>query len=210
METREQIPLRWPEGWSRTLINNRKRQGSWKRPGSFYRDAVLKELGRVGATAVTISRNEPIKEEIDPGIAVWFSMKPTKDFSWQLALQLDNPMPTEDQIRDAFVRIARKHHPDQVNSGSGGDPQIYMQLDEHRKKALAWIRGSGAPALDHCIPCDRFVETRQNLAAVASALRAFRALERVGIPAILERVMDRAFKAALPGKGEAHVTPAQT
>jgi hypothetical protein len=202
METKDLVPLKWPEGWRRTLIDQRKRQGSWKRPTSFYRDQVLKELGRLGASAATLSYNEPSKERIDPGVAVWFSLKPTDDYSWQHALQIDSPMPTEGEIRDAFVRVARKHHPDQVANGSGGDTKLYLQLEEQRRKALAWIRGGASPALDNCIPCDRFVETRQNLAAIRMALAAFRQLERVGIPAILERVMDRAFKAALPAASE--------
>jgi hypothetical protein len=62
----------------------------------------------------------------------------------------------------------------------------------------AWVLGTNAPPLDNCIPCDRFVNQQQNIAAIRLALAAFRQLERVGIPAILERVMDRAFKAALP------------
>ena len=204
IESKTEVPLRWPEGWGRTLIDQRKRQASWKRTTEFYRDAVVKELSRIGVTAVTISYNDRHKERVDPGVAVWFSLKPAEDFGWQTGLHLDNPAPSLDEIDRAFRTLAQKHHPDAVANGSGGDVAMFHRLSEWRKQARAWVLGTNAPALDNCIPCDRFVEIRQNLAAIRMALAAFRQLERVGIPAILERVMDRAFKAALPaGPGEA-------
>jgi hypothetical protein len=204
MEQKQQTPLKWPEGWGRTLINERKSRAGWKKPVSFYRDSVTKELERIGVTAATISYNELSKERVDPGVAVWFSIKPAEDFSWQTGLHLDNPAPSLAEIDVAFRNLARKHHPDAISNGSGGDVQVFHRLSEYRKQARAWVLGTDAPALDNCIPCDRFVEIRQNLAAIRLALAAFRQLERVGIPAILERVMDRAFKAALPEKGEAN------
>lgn len=207
METKDQIPLKWPDGWSRTLIDHRKNQAAWKRPMQFYRTAVLKELERVGVTAATISHNEPSKERLDPGVAVWFSLKPREDFSWQAGLGLDNPAPSLEEIDQAFRRHVQKHHPDAVNAGSGGDVAMFHRLTEYRKQARAWVLGTNAPALDNCIPCDRFKEIRQNLAAISQALQAFRKLERVGIPAILERVINQTFKAALPQhppQGEEH------
>lgn len=198
MESKLEVPLRWPEGWGRTLIDQRKRQASWKRPLAFYRDAVLKELSRIGVSAGTISYNEPHKERVDPGVAVWFSVKPVEDFGWQVGLRLDNPSPSLDEIDRAFRTLAQKHHPDAVDNGSGGDKAMFHRLSEWRKQARAWVLGTNTLNLDNCIPCDRFIEIRQNLAAIRMALAAFRQLERVGIPAILERVMDRAFKAALP------------
>lgn len=198
MEHKEQSPLRWPDGWGRTLIDQRKNRSNWKRPLSFYRDAVLKELTQLKVTSATISYNEPSKERIDPGVAVWFSLKPAEDFTWQSALHLDNPAPSLKEIDDAFRVLAQKHHPDAVANGSGGDIQTFMRLREYREQAKAWVLGTNALNLDNCIPCDRFKEVRQNLAAIRLALAAFRQLERVGIPAILERVMDRTFKAALP------------
>lgn len=204
MEHKDLTPLKWPTGWSRTLIDQRKTRAGWKKPISFYKASVLKELERIGVTAVTVSHNEPSKERVDPGVAVWFSVKPAEDFSWQSGLHLDNPAPSLDEIDKAFRSLAQKHHPDAVANGSGGDIQMFHRLSEYRKQARAWVLGTNAPALDNCIPCDKFVEVRQNLAAIRLALAAFRQLERVGIPAILERVMDRAFKAALPP-----VTPAR-
>lgn len=198
LEYKELTPLKWPEGWSRTLIDNRKNQASWKKPYTFYCDAVLMELERMGVNAVTISRNDSHKERLDPGVAVWFSIKATADFSWQTGLGLDTPLPTLDEIDSAYKRLAQKHHPDAVANGSNGDIQMFHKLSEYRKKARAWVLGGEAQKHDNCIPCDKFMDARQNLAAVASALKHFRGLERVGIPAILERVMSSAFKAALP------------
>jgi hypothetical protein len=204
MDIKDQHPLRWPEGWGRTLLEHRKSRSHWKKPFSFYREQVTKELQRLGASAVTISRHDPTKERMDPGVAVWFSLKPSEDFSWQSGLHLDNPVPSLDEIDSAFRKLAQVHHPDAVSNGSGGDVQVFHRLSEYRKQARAWVLGGDAPALDNCIPCDRFADARQNIAGIASALRHFRGLELVGIPAILERVMDRTFKVALPA-GAANV-----
>lgn len=198
LEARDESPLRWPEGWSRTLIDNRKSQGSWKKPYSHYREAVIQELQRMGVSSVTFSRNGSDKERLDPGVAVWFSIKPVADWSWQSGLQLDSPIPSLDEIDSAYRRLAQKHHPDAVANGSGGDVAMFHKLSDYRKKARAWVLGDNAQKHDNCIPCDRFMDARQNLAAIRSALAHFRGLERVGIPAILERVMSSAFKTALP------------
>jgi hypothetical protein len=203
IEVKDETPLRWPEGWSRTLIEHRKTQASWKRPYHFYRDVVIKELERMGVMSVTISRNDAGKEVQDTGVAVWFSIKPTDDFSWQMGLQLDSPAPSLDEIDSAYRRLVQKHHPDAVANGSGGDIQMFHRLTDYRKKARAWVLGQNAQAMDNCIPCDRFTDVRQNLAAIRSALGHFRGLDRVGIPAILERVMSTAFKAQLPQKAGA-------
>ncbi len=106
LDAREESPLRWPEGWSRTLIENRKTQASWKKPFSFYRDAVVHELERMGVNSAVISRNDLAKERLDPGVAVWFSLKPSEDFSWQTGLQLDNPVPSLEEIDSAYRRLA--------------------------------------------------------------------------------------------------------
>lgn len=202
LDYKETTPLKWPDGWGRTLIDQRKTRANWKKPFSFYRDSMLKELERIGVTAVTISRMDSGREKQDPGVAVWFSLKAQQDFSWQRGLGLDNPLPTLEEIDTAFRKIAAKHHPDVVaaNPSGGGDVQIYLRADAHRKQAKSYVLGQAAPVLDNCIPCDRFTDARQNLAAVNLALRCFRSLERVGIPAILERVMGQAFKTALPEK----------
>jgi hypothetical protein len=193
-------PLRWPDGWSRTLIDHRHNRSAWKKMFQFYSESVVKELRRIGVSAITISRQGSDKENRDPGVAVWYSLKPASDFSWQIGLQLDNPIPSLDEIDSSFRRLAQKHHPDAVNNGSGGDVAMFHRLSEYRKQARAFVLGQNAPTLDNCIPCDKFTTPAQNMAAINLALKYFRGLERVGIPAILERVMDRTFRTALPAK----------
>src|SRR5687767_6398940 len=102
MEHKDLTPLKWPDGWGRTLIGERKSRAGWKKPIAFYKVSVLKELERIGVTAATVSHNEPSKERVDPGVAVWFSVKPAEDFSWQSGLHLDNPAPSLDEIDRAF------------------------------------------------------------------------------------------------------------
>ncbi len=192
-------PLKWPEGWTRTLLKDRTNRSAWSKPFDYYEKAVAKELNIIGVSAAKLSFNDIGRDRADTGVAVWFSTKPAEDYSWQVALQIDSPLPTLEEIDVAYRKLARKHHPDMINQGSGGDPEMFRQLTDHRDKARSWVMG-GDQKLDNCIPCDRFVEVRQNLAAIRLALGAFRQLERVGIPAILERVMDKAFKAALPNE----------
>ena len=196
-EAENLIPLKWPEGWTRTPIGDRKPQAAWKKSMTVYGQGVTQELIRLGAVSATISHHEAFKERLDPGVAVWFAMKKKEDFSWQAGLRLESPLPTLEEIERAYKQLTGTHHPDAVANGSGGDVQIFYRLAEWREQARAWIQGK-PPVHEHCIPCDRFNEIRLNLAAIRLALSHFRGLERVGTPAILERVMERAFKAALP------------
>lgn len=204
IEVKEVTPLKWPEGWSRTLISERRTNAQWKRQFAHYRKQVEHELRRMGAGSLTIYRNDDFQSHRDPGVAVWFSLKATEDFSWQQGLGINSPTPTIQEIDAAFKRIALKHHPDVV-ANTGGDVHMYFKAQEWRKKATAWVRGDQEEHTN-CIPCDAFTDARQNLAAIARALSYFRGLERVGIPAILDRVMQQAFKMGLPEKATI-VTP---
>jgi hypothetical protein len=185
----EESNLRWPDGWERTRIQDRKPQSAWKKPLSGYKDALIKELKVMGATSILISRSG--NERMDPGVSVWFSMK-KEDFSWQDALGIDSPAPTIEEVEEAFRKKAMNHHPDR-----GGDIEIFKKLGEHRKNARAWILGTHNQRHEYVVPCDKFNETRLNVAALRLAFAAFRSLESVGVPAILERTLDRAFKTAL-------------
>lgn len=208
IEVQDESPLMWPDGWPRTLIDDRQSRAQWKKPAADYRKAVVEELQRLGATAARITTNPPDKARLDPGVAVWFSMNQTEDYGWQKLLQLDNPAPTLDEIDSAFRRLVANHHPDRIAAGSGGDLKMFEKLRAARDKAKAWVLGTSTIQYEHCIPCDRFSEIRYNLAGIRLALSHFRGLERIGIPAILERVMNQAFKAALltDQKGAAHAT----
>lgn len=206
IEVYDETPLKWPDGWPRTLIGDRQERSQWKKNTQHYREQVTQELHRLGATAARITSNPYDKQRLDPGVAVWFSMKKTDDFAWQKTLQLDNPMPTIDEINVAFRRLAAQHHPDR-----GGDVAMFQKYREASDKAKAWILGTDTQQMEHCIPCDTFTEARFNLAGIRLALSYFRGLERIGIPAILDRVMNQAFKAALltdQKQERTHVTPA--
>jgi hypothetical protein len=208
MEIQEVTPLKWPEGFGRTLIDNRRDQRAWKKQYSVYSKAVAEELRKFSASAITITRNPPAEEKYDPGVAVWYSLKRTEDFSWQRGLQIDNPKPSIAEIDSAFKRLAAKHHPDAVIGGSGGDVKLYMQFDEWRRAARTWVRGEFGNDLANCLPCDLYVEARQNLAAIKLTLAHLRALDRLGNPFIVERIMERSFRAALPAQAaeeEVHV-----
>jgi hypothetical protein len=190
----EQAELRWPDGWERTRIQDRKSQSAWKKPRGEYRTMLIKELERIGVTSllITFSNNE----RVDPGIAVWFS-RAKNDFTWQEALGLDTPAPTLAEIDNAFQQKAMKFHPDRPD---GGDIGTFQQLVQHRKNAKAWIQGTHEGAHDFAVACDRFTEVRLNMAALRLAFTAFRQLERVGVPAILDRALERTFRQQLtPG-----------
>lgn len=184
----EESNLRWPDGWDRTRIQDRKTQSSWKSSYNTYRDRAVKELQMLGATSVLVTKGS--NERMDPGVAIWFSRK-RQDFSWQEGLGLDSPAPTLKEIDAAFEVKAMKHHPDR-----GGDVEIFKKLVDHRKNAKAWVMGTHDAAHDYVLACDRYDSPRLNIAALRKAFAAFRALESVGVPAILERSLDR-FKAAL-------------
>lgn len=205
LHANETTPLKWPEGWPRTQIKDREGRASWKRTFREYRDEVALELQRMGATHVSITYNDGDRSRLDPGVAVWFSMEPQANFDWQAGLKLDNPAPSLAEIDSAYRTLAQKHHPDAVANGSGGDVEIFHKLMDYRKAARAWVLGERDQKNDNAIPCDKFTEIRLNLAAVANALKHFRGLERVGIPAILERVMTTAFKPSLPAAREVPV-----
>lgn len=199
MEHKETNPLRWPEGFGRTLIGERKTQKAWKKQMSVYVKSAMHELALLGAGTAEVSYNtDPDLAKRDPGVAIWFSVTRTKDTSWQAVLQIDNPNPTRQEIDKAFKRLSFKHHPDQVAGGSGGDVKQYMKLEEKWRSAKAWIQGESIYTLDNCLPCDMYDEPRQNMAALKLILSHLRALQRLGNPFIVERMVERSFRTALP------------
>ena len=193
-EVREETKLHWPDGWERTRIQDRRRQSAWKKNLAGYREGLVRELELMGATSILISRSE--NERLDPGVAVWFSLK-KPDLSWQDGLGIYQPAPTLNEIDDAYKAKAMKHHPDR----EGGDIEIFKKLGEYRKAARAWVLGEHDKRHEYVVPCDKFSEVRLNLAALRLAFSSFRSLERVGVPAILERTLDRAFRTALTAGG---------
>jgi hypothetical protein len=118
---KEAYPLSWPSGWPRTRPQDQKPMGTWKRTANQYREGLMTELERMGSPSFVISSNVPVSsrgsmvpgiEPRDVGVAVYFSRALKEDFSWQNALGITDPYPTEDQVNDAFKRLAKQYHPD--------------------------------------------------------------------------------------------------
>lgn len=190
LQPKIETTLRWPDGWPRTLIEHRESRSAWKKHVMEYQKAITKELVAMKVTAASITFNPPSSR--DPGVAVWYSLESAEDVSWQIGLQIDNPAPTLAEIDSAYKTLALKHHPDK-----GGDIEMFKKLSGFRESARAYILGTAAPKLENCIPMDRFVEIKQNLAGVRLFLSYVRGMERLGGPAVVKRIMERTFRTAL-------------
>jgi hypothetical protein len=186
--------LRWPDGWPRTLIEHRESRSAWKKPIMEYQKAITKELIAMKVTAAAITFNPASSR--DPGVAVWYSLESAEDVSWQIGLQIDSPAPTLDEIDSAFKRLAIKCHPD-THPNDPSALEMFKKVNGFRDAARAYILGTAAPKLENCIPMDRFVEIKQNLAGVRLFLSYVRGMERLGGPAVVKRIMERTFRTAL-------------
>lgn len=173
---------------------------SWRRTANQYREALVTELSRMECPTAVISSNVPLNlrgsmtpgvEPLDVGVAVYFSRKRKEDFSWQDALGIHSPAPTEEQVQAAYRRLAAQYHPDR-----GGDVAMFQSVTRHRDNALAWINRTTTQDFDYVIACDQFKEVRLNMAAIVMTIKAIRQIERCGTSSLLER----AFKgfSALP------------
>jgi hypothetical protein len=178
---------------------------AWKRTASQYRDEVITELERMGSPMSVISSNVPLNmrglmtggvEPRDVGVAVYFSRKIKEDFAWQDVLNLHQPAPTEQEIHEAYRRLAAIYHPDK-----GGDVTMFQSVTKHRDNALRWVNRKTDQRFDYVIACDQFKEVRLNMCAIALTIKAIRQIERCGTSSLLER----AFKgfAALTAGSEA-------
>jgi hypothetical protein len=213
IEVKLETPLKWPNNFGRTLIEERLNQKAWKKQLSVYVKTVGHELELLGARTVLITYNErALDAERDPGVAIWYSRQRSKDTSWQRVLRLDNPNPTREQIDKAFkTRVMEERcHPDLIAGGSGGDAKMYIKLDEAWRNAKAYIEGDNPYDLKNCLPMDRYVDVRQNMAGAKLYLEHLRAMYRLGNPFVVESMMDRGLHAALTsGSGEVgHGAPA--
>ena len=207
---KEVYPLSWPDSWVRTRPQDRTLMRIWKKSANFYRDALEKEMERMKALNFLITTNVPENargaisgpEPLDPGVSVWWSVKGEEDFSWQDVLDIHEPVPTEERIRDAFTIRARIHHPDK-----GGDPQMFLALTKARDNALRYINRKTDQQFSLVIACDAFKTVANNMAAIVGTIQAIRKIERCGTSALLER----AFKGftALPQEAS-HVNVATT
>lgn len=197
---KESYPLAWPQEWPRVRPQDQRSMASWKRTANQYRDALEKELTRMECPSFVMSSNVQLSlrgsmtigvEPLDPGVAVYFSRKVKEDFSWQEALNIHEPAPTEQQVNDAFKRLAALYHPDK-----GGDREMFLAVTKHRDNALNWINRKSNKNFDYVIACDQFNAVRLNVCGIVMSLKALRQLERCGTSALIEH----AFKgfSALP------------
>jgi hypothetical protein len=181
MNIDEQHPLKWPEGFGRTLIEDRRDQRQWKKQISVYIKQSSKELELLGAKTAVITWNEGALAERDPGVAIWFSMERAKDTSWQRTLQIDNP---QSHARWKWTRLSSGSRSSIIQirwqAGSGGDVKIYMKLEESWRSAKAWVQGDTGFNLQNCLPCDLYIQPRMNMAALKLTLSHLRALKRLG------------------------------
>jgi hypothetical protein len=210
LEVKVEKSLKWPESFGRTLIDERINQKAWKKQLSVYITAVTHELELLGAGIVLITYNERERDAgKDPGVAVWYSRQRSKDTSWQRVLRLDDPNPSREQIDKAFKTrvMEEKCHPDQIAGGSRGDAKMYIKLDEAWRNAKAYLDGDNPYDLKNCLPMDRYVDVRQNMAGAKLYLEHLRAMYRLGNPFVVESMMDRGLHAALPARAseENHV-----
>jgi hypothetical protein len=195
----DQNPLRWPDGQERTLIDRQTARNAWKKSFAEYRQKILERLDIFGVSEVLFSYNLAPSDRQDPGVAMYFSKPRKEDYSWQAALGIDKPMPTKEEIEDAFKAKALKHHPDEVGRGSGGDIKLWYVLKEHKDRAIAWVTGNYTREGEYAIAVDRCKEPRWNLRAIWEILKAVAVMDEFGNPGTLERTF-RGFKTALPAK----------
>ncbi len=187
----EDATLRWPDGAERTRIVDRKPHAGWHKTRNEYRDGLVDELQKMGATSILITYSGD--ERTDPGVSVWFSMQ-KPDFSWQQGLGfIDNPAPTVAEIDTAFRMKAIKYHPDNQQTA---DPVRFKQFSDWRLAAKAWVQGTHENKREHVMGIDQYKEIRLNLCALRLAFSYIRGLERVGAPKILEQALG-AFRAKL-------------
>lgn len=175
---------------------------SWKGTATKYRDMLATELDRMKAPVAVISTDVPLNargalttgiEPLDVGVAVYFSREMKEDFSWQDALGIHDPAPTEEQVQASYRKLAALYHPDR-----GGDVAMFQSATKHRDNALRWIHRKTDARFDYVIACDQFREVRLNMAAITMTIKAIRQIERCGTSSLLER----AFKgfSALPAE----------
>lgn len=173
--------LEWPAGTPRTLIGNREANPQWKKTSSYYEQALIKELDRLGVVGIKITTNNTPQ---DPGVAVWISRQREADYSWQQLLGIDSPQPTKEEIGLAYRVKIKPYHTDRPDKG---DVEMFLLLTKARDRALEWIEMSEGRTHNMAIACDRWKEARLNLNAIRLNIAALRQIERCGTSAMMEK-----------------------
>lgn len=173
--------LEWPAGTPRTLLGNRETNSQWKKSTSYYEEALIKELDRLGVVGIKITTNNTAQ---DPGVAVWISRQRQADYSWQQLLGIDSPSPTRDEIGKAYREKVAPYHTDRSDKG---DVEMFLLLTKARDRAYEWIEMSEGRTHNMVIACDRWKEARLNLNAIRLMIGAIRTGERVGTTSMMEK-----------------------
>jgi hypothetical protein len=177
-------PLRWPDGQKRTRINQREKRGQWKKTLLQYLAELHAELGKIKAVGIVIT-GEQASEKIDPGVAVYFSLPPAEATGeWQDILGIDNPKPSEAEIDERFRDLAKRYHPDNLQTGNY---DLYRKIEEAKREAKAWATGNFGKKHERAIACDRYNEVRLNIKAIQVTIAALRRVEEAGAPGFLDR-----------------------
>lgn len=186
-----QSPLKWPQGRPRTMIGARIDRKAWKLTTAQYKDRLDTELIRMKVRAAVLTINEAGSR--DPSAAVYFTRPPAADdFSWQDTLGITNPDPTTDEIEDKFKSMLRGLD----QSLADTDRDLRYQLNEARKRALAFASGNYGKENELAIGCDKFKEVKWNICAIAMTLNFLRRLDEIGSTDIIDRAYS-GFRAEL-------------
>lgn len=183
VKLKEQNPLKWPEGWHRTLLNNRQNNAKWRLTFHDYMRLLDKELARMDVTHAMLTRNVGPIESRDPGVALYFSRHIEQDFSWQEILGITDPNPSMEMIDRAFREKSKIYHTDVLN---GGDKEAFILLNDARQAARRWIQPKDN--FQYVIANDKWKEPRWNIQAIRITLEGFRKIEEAGSSGVLERV----------------------
>lgn len=192
----EKFPLEWPSEYKRTLIENRDDAKKWKKTLLQYRDEVEKVLALDGATNILFSTNvDPqffsneglvkANERRDPGVAVYYTIPPDEDFSWQTTLNLSTPNPTVDEINKAYREQAKIYHTDVQGTGN---IQMYQLLNEAKRAATQWVTGEYDKERQHVVACDAWTTIRWNMKAIAIMLVSIRRAKATGATGAIEKM----------------------
>jgi hypothetical protein len=193
---KETYPLQWPKDVPRTRIPDREERKIWnKKTERQALDALEKELKQFGGFGMVVTRKDPSDKMTapDPSVAVYFSRTSEDDFAWQDALGITNPAPTLDEISRAHRELAKRYHPDV----SREDAENMVLLNMYKDNAIRYVKQASGELSTFCMPCDKFVEFRQNVTAIRNTIHSFRQMERDGTPRMVERALS-GFQAALP------------
>jgi hypothetical protein len=138
---KESTPLKWPDGWARTLPEKQRLQPQWKKPQSFYIDMLEAELKRMGTVTSVLTYNP--RHDRDQGVAVWFSRTKKEDFSWRDTLGIVAAYPTIEDVDSSYRSLAAKYHTDKET----GDINIFHKIRREHFRLFDWRgRFQGIPS----------------------------------------------------------------